>query len=146
MRGVGIRTDYIDVHRRIQTDTDPVADSATGKNPKNPIDLSIGRPILRTDADEVSRGATRTGDATMATANDRKITFSGNWRPGGPDREWAGTGTVDGHGTIECSADLGDEVYEAIEDQIAGGDTEGIVTIHDEEQDRDITYFWAIVD
>lgn len=74
----------------------------------------------------------------------KKISICGNWRENGPDREWAGSGTVDHHGSIECSAELGDEAYEAIEEQIADGDDEGEVTVRNDEQDRDITYYWSM--
>ena len=75
----------------------------------------------------------------------RKITISGNWRKGGPEREWAGSGTVDKHGAIECSANLGGHAYEQIEDQIAEGLTEGSVTVDTSTIDlpgREITYHW----
>lgn len=78
------------------------------------------------------------------TTEKRTITISGNWREDGPDNEWAGSGLVDHHGHVECSADLGDDAYEAIEDQIAEGDTSGSVTVHSEELGRDVTYNWEI--
>lgn len=81
----------------------------------------------------------------MTTKTRRNITISGNWRPGGPEREWAGSGYVDQHGAIECSADLGDEAYEQIEDQIAADDTSGSVTVTDEDG-REVTYHWEIED
>jgi hypothetical protein len=81
-----------------------------------------------------------------AKTERRTISISGNWRKDGPDREWAGTGTVDQHGAIECAACLTDGAYEEIEEQISNGDTEGSVTVHDADQDRDITYYWSIQD
>jgi hypothetical protein len=74
----------------------------------------------------------------------RRITISGNWEPNGPERLYAGSGTVDQYGAIECSADIDLDVYEQIEAQIADGDDEGSVTVHSDEQDRDITYHWSI--
>jgi hypothetical protein len=84
----------------------------------------------------------------MATEHKakRQITIAGNWRKGGPDREWAGSGYVDQHGAVECSAELGGDAYDQIEAQIADGDTEGTVTVRNEEQDRDITYVWEITE
>ena len=80
------------------------------------------------------------------TTTRRQITISGNWREGGPDNEWAGTGTVDRHGAVECAACLGDLAYDLIEEQIADGQTEGSVTVHSDEQGRDVTYSWQITD
>ena len=71
-----------------------------------------------------------------------QITISGNWRDGGPEREWAGSGLVQ-NGRIECSAELGDDTYEQIEDQIADGDTEGIVIVQNADLGRDVTYYWS---
>lgn len=84
----------------------------------------------------------------MATETiKRQITICGNWRQGGPDNEWAGTGTVDRHGSIECSAVLGEEAYDLIEEQISDGDTSGTVTVGSGEGDgREITYHWEITD
>lgn len=78
------------------------------------------------------------------TIEKRKISISGNWRQNGPENEWAGSGTVDQRGAIECAAELGEEAYDAIEEQIADGETSGSVTVHSDEQDRDITYSWQI--
>jgi len=72
------------------------------------------------------------------------ITICGNWRKGGPENEWAGSGYVDQYGAVECAAELGDEAYDLIQEQIEAGDTDGEVTVHDAEQDRDITYSWSI--
>lgn len=80
----------------------------------------------------------------MTTNTRKSITICGNWRDGGPDQEWAGSGTVDHHGAIECAAELGEEAYDAIESQIADGDEEGSVTVHSDEQGRDITYRWSM--
>ena len=74
----------------------------------------------------------------------RKITISGNWRKNDPTNEWAGSGTVNQLGAIECAAALGEDTYDAIESQIANGDTKGRVTVHSDEQDRDVTYSWSI--
>jgi hypothetical protein len=76
------------------------------------------------------------------TTIKRKIRIVGNWRQGGPDREWAGNGTVDEHGAVECSADLGDAAYEQIEAQIAAGQAEGSVVVASEDLARDVTYYW----
>lgn len=76
-------------------------------------------------------------------AAKRKIDISGNWRPGGPDREWAGTGTVDQDGSIECSANLEGNAYEQIEEQIEDGETSGSVTVTAEDG-REVTYHWGI--
>lgn len=81
----------------------------------------------------------------MSATEKRKITICGNWREGGPAREWAGSGYVDGYGAIECAADLGDEAYDLIEEQIADGDTEGSVEVESEDG-RVITYHWSIAD
>lgn len=78
-------------------------------------------------------------DATIR----RQIHISGDWRKGGPEREWAGSGTVDKFGAIECSADLGDDAYDAIESQIADDETEGSVEVESEDG-RTITYHWSI--
>jgi len=75
----------------------------------------------------------------------RKITISGNWRKGGPENEWAGSGAVDEHGAVECSAELDGDAYEQIEEQIEGGSTEGSVTVSAEDG-REITYEWIIDD
>jgi hypothetical protein len=81
---------------------------------------------------------------TMTTEmKSRRISISGNFR----DRrtnEWAGDGTVDRHGYIECSAVLGEEVYDEIEAQIAAGKTGGIVTATDDGRGWDIAYSWII--
>ena len=76
----------------------------------------------------------------------RTISICGNWRLNGPDSEWAGDGYVDHYGAVECAAELAADAYEQIEDQIANGDTKGEVTVHNDEQDRDITYSWIISD
>jgi hypothetical protein len=82
----------------------------------------------------------------MTTKAKRKIDISGNWRPGGPDHEWAGTGTVDlADGSIECSANLDGDAYEQIEDQVADGDTSGSVTVTTD-AGRKVTYHWVIED
>jgi hypothetical protein len=80
-----------------------------------------------------------------ATMNRRRISIGGNWRKDGPDHEWAGDGTVDQFGAVECSADLGDEAYERIEEQIEDGQTEGRVNVTTEDG-RSITYHWSIED
>lgn len=80
----------------------------------------------------------------VVTAKKRTIQIFGNWRAGGPENEWAGSGTVDKYGAVECSANLGEAAYEAIQEQIADGETEGSVTVHSDEQDRDITYHWSM--
>jgi hypothetical protein len=54
--------------------------------------------------------------------------------------EWAGTGTVDADGTIDCTADLDPEIYEHIEDAIRRGETSGTVTRDD------LTYEWSLED
>lgn len=79
----------------------------------------------------------------MATATKREITIVGNWRKGGPDREWAGTGTVDQHGAVECGANLDGDAYDLIEEQIADGDTEGSVIVQAEDG-RQVTYHWTM--
>ena len=79
----------------------------------------------------------------MATATKREITIAGNWRRGGPDREWAGTGTVDQHGAVECGANLDGDAYDLIEEQIADGDTEGSVIVQAEDG-RQVTYHWTM--
>lgn len=80
----------------------------------------------------------------MSTQPERKIRIGGNWRKGGPETEFAGEGTVDKYGAIDCSADLGSDAYDRIEKQIAEGLTEGRITVRSEDQDRDITYHWGI--
>jgi hypothetical protein len=77
----------------------------------------------------------------MAT---RTIRISGNWRKGGPSNEWAGTGTVDKHGGIGCSAVLDGDTYDQIESAIADGETEGEVTVQSDDDERTITYHWEI--
>ena len=79
----------------------------------------------------------------MAATTRREISISGNWRKGGPAREWAGSGTVDRHGAIECSANLDGDAYDQIEEQIADGDTDGSVTVTADDG-REITYHWAM--
>ena len=69
----------------------------------------------------------------------KTITISGNWRDKWTS-EWAGTGTVDKYGAVECSADCGDDVYSEIEDQLADGQAEGAVTV--ERDGRRVTYQW----
>lgn len=77
----------------------------------------------------------------------RRIHIVGDWRKNGPDREWAGTGTVDQFGAIECSANLDGDAYEQIEEQIQDGQTKGSVTVPSEEEDaRSVTYYWSIED
>lgn len=75
----------------------------------------------------------------------RRITISGNWRKNGPENEWAGSGTVDQYGAVECSANLDGDAYDLIEEQIANGDTEGSVTV-EAEDGREITYHWEIAE
>ena len=60
--------------------------------------------------------------------------------------EWAGTGTVDEHGGVECAANCGDAVYEAIEDAIDDGETSGevVVPAADAGTDWDVTYEWSV--
>jgi len=74
----------------------------------------------------------------------RTINITGNWREGGPEHEWAGSGTVDQYGAIHCTADLSDQVYDEIEEQIVAGRVEGSVTVHDADLDRPVTYGWAV--
>lgn len=77
------------------------------------------------------------------TTTTRKITISGNWRKGGPANEWAGSGTVDEGGHIECAAELDGDAYDQIEAEIAGGGVEGSVTV-EAADGREITYQWQI--
>ena len=80
----------------------------------------------------------------MATANNRRnITISGNWEINGPDNLWAGRGTVDQCGNIECSANLYGDAYEQIEEQVSDGDSEGTV-IASADDGREVTYNWRI--
>ena len=81
----------------------------------------------------------------MTTATKRTISISGNWREGGPDNEWAGSGTVDQHGAIECAACLDGDAYDLIEEQIEDGDDSGSVTVTAEDG-REVTYSWEIAD
>jgi hypothetical protein len=57
----------------------------------------------------------------------RTVTINGNWRCE-ETTEWAGTATLQRYGDLECTAEIPEEVYSAIEDAIAGGDTEGCVS------------------
>ena len=79
----------------------------------------------------------------MTETTRKSIRISGNWRKGGPEREWAGTGTVDSHGSIECAANLDGDAYDQIEEQIADGEVEGSVSVTAEDG-REITYHWEI--
>ena len=75
----------------------------------------------------------------MAT---RRITICGNWEANGPDSLWAGSGTVDKYGNIECGADCGDDAYDLMEEQIGDGQTSGDVTV--DRGCRKVTYSWNI--
>ena len=73
----------------------------------------------------------------------RTIEICGNWRENGPDNEWAGSGTVDQYGAVECAAELGEDAYDLIEEQIADGGGSGSVTVTADDG-REITYHWSI--
>lgn len=72
----------------------------------------------------------------------RGITISGNWADDHTEA-WAGDGTVDEYGNIECSADIADSVYSAIEDQIREGRTSGSQVA--DESGRVVTYNWELI-
>jgi hypothetical protein len=54
--------------------------------------------------------------------------------------EWAGDGYWDGGGIVDCTADLGIEVYEEIEELLSEDETEGTVTVDG------FTYSFALIE
>ena len=52
--------------------------------------------------------------------------------------EWAGTGTIDEYGNIECAAVIPADVYDSIESAISSGETEGKIGADGEE------YSWEL--
>lgn len=71
----------------------------------------------------------------------REIVICGDWNQEG-FVEFAGRGTIDSFGAVECSAELGGDAYDQIQEQVESGDTEGSVTV--EEGGREVTYSWEI--
>jgi hypothetical protein len=74
-----------------------------------------------------------------ATKTLGTVDLQGNFRSRNT-LEWAGRGTVDQRGDVECSADYSAEVYDAIADAIRDGETSGRVDVDDEGQYVEWTY------
>jgi hypothetical protein len=52
--------------------------------------------------------------------------------------EWVATALLDEHGTLQCTANINVDVYDAIEASVANGDIEGTVN------SGTITYTWSL--
>ena len=69
----------------------------------------------------------------------RKITISSNLH-NKQTMEWAGDGTLDDLGNIECTANIPDDVYDEMELYIKQGAEQGVIENEDER------YEWTIID
>jgi hypothetical protein len=76
--------------------------------------------------DEEAPGA----DSPRQEGRPATVRISGNWR--NPAKmEWAGTPALDASGRLECAAGIPEEVYQAVEQEIARGGREGTTYLKD---------------